>query len=70
MHTNQTIKSGFYYIGKELDAIVVPTKIDYKNRRFELLTFFLPTGSHVLAEVYHWHALFTLLDRLLDYLVY
>ena len=34
MHTNKTIKSGFYYIGKELDATIVPTKIDYKNRRF------------------------------------
>ena len=45
MHTNQTIKSGFYYIGKELDAIVVPTKIDYKNRRFELMEEYNLTDS-------------------------
>ena len=25
----------FHYIGKALDATIVPTKIDYKNRRFE-----------------------------------
>ena len=27
MKTNQTIKTGFHYIGKALDAVVVPTKI-------------------------------------------
>ena len=58
MHTNQTIKSGFYYIGKELDAIVVPTKIDYKNRRFELmeqykLTDSLESDKNALMEIYH-----------------
>jgi len=58
MHTNQTIKSGFYYIGKELDAIVVPTKIDYKNRRFELmeeynLTDSLENDKNALMETYH-----------------
>ena len=37
MKTNQTIKSGFHYIGKALDATIVPTKIDYENRRFELM---------------------------------
>ena len=58
MHTNQTIKSGFYYIGKDLDAIVVPTKIDYKNRRFELmeeynLTDSLDDDKNALMEIYH-----------------
>ena len=58
MHTNQTIKSGFYYLGKELDAIVVPTKIDYKNRRFELmeqykLTDSLESDKNALMEIYH-----------------
>ena len=58
MHTNQTIESGFYYIGKELDAIVVPTKIDYKNRRFELmeeynLTDSLDDDKNALMEIYH-----------------
>ena len=58
MHTNQTIKSGFYYIGKELDEIVVPTKIDYKNRRFELmeeynLTDSLENDKNALMETYH-----------------
>ena len=58
MHTNKTIKSGFYYIGKELDAIVVPTKIDYKNRRFELmeeynLTDSLENDKNALMEIYH-----------------
>ena len=58
MHTNQTIKSGFYYLGKELDAIVVPTKIDYKNRRFELmkeynLTDSLEDDKNALMEIYH-----------------
>ncbi len=37
MKTNETIKSGFHYIGKALDATIVPTKIDYENRRFELM---------------------------------
>ena len=59
MHTNKTIKSGFYYIGKELDATIVPTKIDYKNRRFELMEEYLLTGSvendkNALMDVYHW----------------
>ena len=58
MHTNKTIKSGFYYIGKELNAIVVPTKIDYKNRRFELmeeynLTDSLENDKNALMEMYH-----------------
>ena len=58
MHTNKTIKSGFYYIGKELDATIVPTKIDYKNRRFELMEEYLLTGSvekdkNALMDVYH-----------------
>ena len=58
MHTNKTIKSGFYYIGKELDAIIVPTKIDYKNRRFELmekynLTDSLEKDKNALMAKYH-----------------
>ena len=58
MKTNQTIKTGFHYIGKALDAVVVPTKIDYKNRRFELmdeleLTDSVETDKHALMERYH-----------------
>ena len=58
MNTNKTIKSGFYYIGKELDAIIVPTKIDYKNRRFELmgeynLTDSLENDKNALMDIYH-----------------
>ena len=58
MKTNQTIKSGFHYIGKALDAVVVPTKIDYKNRRFELmeeleLTDSVETDKDALMERYH-----------------
>tara|TARA_Y100001970_G_scaffold28404_1_gene34754 strand:- start:1422 stop:2087 length:666 start_codon:yes stop_codon:yes gene_type:complete len=45
MKTNQTIKSGFHYIGRALDATVVPTKIDYKNRRFELMEVLELTDS-------------------------
>ena len=58
MKTNQTIKSGFHYIGKALDATVVPTKIDYKNRRFELTEVLILTDSVVadkeaLMDRYH-----------------
>ena len=58
MKTNSTIKSGFHYIGKALDATVVPTKIDYKNRRFELMGELLLTDSveddkSALMEYYH-----------------
>ena len=58
MKTNHTIKSGFHYIGKALDAVVVPTKIDYKNRRFELmdeleLTDSVQTDKDALMERYH-----------------
>ena len=58
MKTNQTIKTGFHYIGKALDATVVPTKIDYKNRRFELmeeleLTDSVETDKQALMESYH-----------------
>ena len=58
MHTNKTIKSGFYYIGKELDATIVPTKIDYKNRRFELMSEYKLTDSlekdkNALMDIYH-----------------
>ena len=58
MKTNQTIKTGFHYIGKALDASVVPTKIDYKNRRFELmeelkLTNSVETDKDALMERYH-----------------
>ena len=58
MKTNQTIKTGFHYIGKALDATVVPTKIDYKNRRFELmeelkLTDSVETDKYALMERYH-----------------
>ena len=57
MKTNSTIKSGFHYIGKALDATVVPTKIDYKNRRFELmgelpLTDSLEDDKNALMEYY------------------
>ena len=58
MKTNQTIKTGFHYIGKALDAVVVPTKIDYKNRCFELmdelkLTESVDTDKDALMERYH-----------------
>ena len=58
MKTNQTIKTGFHYIGKALNATIVPTKIDYKNRRFELmdeleLTDSVETDKHALMERYH-----------------
>ena len=58
MKTNQTIKSGFHYIGKALDATVVPTKIDYKNRRFELmevldLTDSVEADKEALMDRYH-----------------
>jgi hypothetical protein len=58
MKTNSTIKSGFHYIGKALDATVVPTKIDYKNRRFELMGELLLTDSveddkSALMKYYH-----------------
>ena len=58
MKTNQTIKSGFHYIGKALDATVVPTKIDYENRRFELMKVLELTDSVVedkeaLMDRYH-----------------
>ena len=58
MKTNQTIKSGFHYIGKALDATIVPTKIDYKNRRFELmdeleLTESVETDKNALMDRYH-----------------
>ena len=58
MKTNQTIKTGFHYIGKALDAVVVPTKIDYKNRCFELmdelkLTDSVDTDKDALMERYH-----------------
>ena len=58
MKTNQTIKSGFHYIGKALDATVVPTKIDYKNRRFQLmevleLTDSVEADKEALMDRYH-----------------
>ena len=58
MKTNHTIKTGFHYIGKALDATVVPTKIDYKNRRFELmeeleLTDSVQADKDALMERYH-----------------
>jgi len=58
MKTNQTIKTGFHYIGKALDATIVPTKIDYKNRRFELmdeleLTESVEKDKDELMERYH-----------------
>ena len=58
MKSNETIKSGFYYIGKELNATVVPTKIDYKNRMFELMDEYKLTESVeddkiALMNVYH-----------------
>ena len=58
MKTNQTIKTGFHYIGKALNATIVPTKIDYKNRRFELmdeleLTDSVETDKNALMERYH-----------------
>ena len=58
MKTNSTIKSGFHYIGKALDATVVPTKIDYRNRRFELmgelpLTDSVEDDKNALMEYYH-----------------
>ena len=58
MKTNQTIKSGFHYIGKALDATIVPTKIDYDNRRFELmeelpLTNSVEEDKESLMERYH-----------------
>ena len=58
MKTNSTVKSGFHYLGKALDAAVVPTKIDYKNRRFELmgelpLTDSVEDNKNELMEYYH-----------------
>jgi len=58
MKSNETIKSGFHYIGKELNATVVPTKIDYKNRMFELMDEYELTESVeddkiALMNVYH-----------------
>ena len=58
MKTNHTIKTGFHYIGKALDATIVPTKIDYKNRRFELmdeleLTDSVEKDKFALMERYH-----------------
>ena len=58
MKTNSTIKSGFHYIGKALDATVVPTKIDYRNRKFELmgelpLTDSVEDDKNALMEYYH-----------------
>ena len=58
MKTNHTIKTGFHYIGKALDATIVPTKIDYKNRRFELmdeleLTDSVQKDKFALMERYH-----------------
>ena len=58
MKTNGTIKSGFHYIGKALNATVVPNKIDYKNRRFELMEELVLTDSadddkYALMERYH-----------------
>ena len=58
MKTNQTIKTGFHYIGNALDAVLVPTKIDYKNRRFELmdeleLTESVETDKNALMDRYH-----------------
>ena len=58
MKTNHTIKTGFHYIGKALDATIVPTKIDYKNRRFELmdeleLTDSVKKDKDELMERYH-----------------
>ena len=50
MKTNETIKTGFHYIGRALDATVVPTKIDYKNRRFELMDELVLTDSVDLAK--------------------
>lgn len=57
MKTNSTVKSGFHYIGKALDATVVPTKIDYRNRRFELmgelpLTDSVEDDKNALMEYY------------------
>ena len=45
MHTNKTIKSYLLYQGKNLNATIVPTKIDYKNRRFELMSEYKVTDS-------------------------
>ena len=58
MKTTQTIKTGFHYIGNALDAVLVPTKIDYKNRRFELmdeleLTESVEADKDALMERYH-----------------
>ena len=58
MKTNSTVKSGFHYIGKALDATVVPTKIDYRNRKFELmgelpLTDSVEHDKNALMEYYH-----------------
>ena len=58
MKSNETIKTGFHYIGRALDAAVVPTKIDYKNRRFELMDELVLTDSvdvdkNALMDRYH-----------------
>ena len=45
--TNGDIKTGYYYIAKELNATVVPMKIDFGNRRYEILK---PLSSNLSVE--------------------
>ncbi len=42
---DRKIKSGFHYIGKALNATIVPTKIDYKNRNHEFMEPFTLTDD-------------------------
>jgi len=45
--TNGDIKTRYYFIAKELDATVVPMKIDFGNRRYEILE---PLSSNLSVE--------------------
>ena len=54
---DKKIKSGFHYISKALNATVVPTKIDFKNRNHELMEPFELTDDiekdiHNLAKLF------------------
>ena len=54
---DRKLKSGFHFIGKALNATIVPTKIDFKNRNHELMEPFELTDDvekdiHNLAKLF------------------
>ena len=54
---DKKLKSGFHFIGKALNATIVPTKIDFKNRNHELMEPFELTDDvekdiHNLAKLF------------------